>query len=312
MSQLLRKRSNKLADSEAVRLRHLERRAAKPLILSDLPKPQIRTILQSQLDELRIDEKYQRLKVGPWVNTLIHVLLAGGDFPAPAVLSRRPDGSLYIVDGQQRYWAAVEAKRPLPVYIYEFGPNYLEIEMKLFQILNAQRNIRADFIVHGWPGESGDLMRKLGESPSSPLYGQINFSNNTYRTFGASVLLKTITLTLSGKPGAQAGGGSGDIQNWCGQADELLRRPGSHTKAEAAARLLGEVFGQGKGSRMLYHVARAFAAVMAHRWRDGVVYPSSRTVASLRRTNWSTVVPSGEAKFIPVVISAVERKWPSN
>lgn len=302
----------RMVDSDAVRRRNLERRTAKPLILTDLPKSQSRTISPAQLDELRIDDKYQRLKVGPWVNMLIHVLLAGGDFPAPAVLSRRPDGSLYIVDGQQRYWAAVETKQPLPVSIYEFGPNFLEIEMKLFQILNAKHSIRADYIVHGWPGEAGDFMRKLGESPSSSLYGRINFSNNTQRTFGASTLLKALTMVLREKAGAQAHGGSGHIQNWCGQADELLRRPGNHTKAEAAARLLGEVFGPGKGSRLLHHVARAFAAVMGQRWRDGVVYPSARTIASLRRTNWATVVPSGEAKYIPVVINTVERKWPAN
>lgn len=292
-----------LAESERIRQYHLGRRLAKPLVLTGLPKPQLRTFGVVELDRLQIDERYQRIRVTTWVNTLTHVLLQGGDFPSPIVVSKRPDGSLYIVDGQQRWWAAGEAKRPLPAYVYELGADFIEAERKLFTILNHQKSVRSNTIVHAWVGEIGDLIRKSDTTPDHPMFGKINLGNNASRPFAAAVLVRALVATLGAAPGMLG------IHELCGMADTLLARPEARERADGALRLLAAVFGTARASRLHVHIALAFGKIIASRWADGVAMPPAGVLERLRRVNWTTIVPTAEKKYESVLLGEIGRLW---
>jgi hypothetical protein len=293
----------KLAESDEVRKVHLGRRLAQPLVLTGFGPGKFKVLTLKEMDELQLGP-YQRLKIGNWVNVLIHVLMAGGEIPQPITVSQRPDGSRYIVDGQQRYWACVEAKHPCPAMIYEVGGDFLRVEEMAFIILNHNKAVRSNYIVHAWPGEVGDLIRKAGESPQSPLFNRVMFgSNNKSRVVEASVLTRSICFLLS------EGEVHGSIHAALGTADTLLRlRPQGRRMAEAFFQLLGNVFVKG---RCYHHVVAAFAVAARRRWDTFADphQPTAKELASLRRVNWRTAAPSAEVKYRSMLVELILNRW---
>lgn len=295
-------RKRRIADSEAIREAATKKRLAQPIVLDRLGKGSYEVLPVRDLDGLQIDERYQRCRVTDWVNTLTHVLLSGGNIPAPGVLSQRPDGSRWIVDGQQRYWASIEAKKPMPFIVYKLGPDFLEIEQKLFAVLNDHRAVKSDFQVRAWTGEIGEIVRKFEEVEDSPLHRKINLGNTTGRPVYASTLVKCAVWCLNGH-------GSGNIQNWMSTADALLKRPGAKVKVEALFTLLANVLVIGSSGRMYHHVARGFALAAHDLWSEKVESPGARSLNALRRTNWERMVPSAESKYVPVLVSEIKKRW---
>ena len=76
----------------------------------------MRLMTAQELAELKIADEYQREEKSPHVTRLTKVLLAEGEFLPPIIVARRTneDNSVdrYIVDGQQRRRALVEANLP--------------------------------------------------------------------------------------------------------------------------------------------------------------------------------------------------------
>lgn len=300
-----------LGQSPAIAAAALKRRIGKPLVLELAPKFS-REITVKQLDDLRIDETYQRLKVTNWVLTLTQALLAGGKIPAPATLAMRADGHYYIVDGQQRYWACVEAKVPLPCVIYDLRGRSKEdavaFERKLFTILNSTRADTANHIVKAWPGALGQMLRDADSDQDSILFGKINFGNNRARPFGASTLVRTLVILL-GRTGVTKAG-SGGTHATLAAAEELYKQPQAKERVRVFLGVLAEVFGDQHETGAPHYVLKAFAKVAQEVWNgDGPSMPSQRSISAFRRINWHTYVPSGHAKYVPVILDAIKERW---
>ena len=115
------------------------------IVIPDLGPPKEVTIPPNELDTLCIDHRYQRDRIEEMVSELVYVLAHGGVVPNRVVLSRRPDGSRYIIDGQQRWWAHREARKPMRCI--EYSINSVEIERDIFLVLNK---IEDEMILQLW------------------------------------------------------------------------------------------------------------------------------------------------------------------
>ena len=124
-----------------------------------------------ELDELNIDDDYQRREIRREVNELIAALKAGGIIPDPISLAIRKDGTRWIVDGQQRYWAYWNCELPLQAQLYEVDD--IDAERGLFSVLNRQVRLNTHTRVMAWPGSGGGTMRWLNVSPHSTLRTEI-------------------------------------------------------------------------------------------------------------------------------------------
>ena len=76
------------------------------------------TIAVSKLESLGIDLRYQRGEVRRLVYALAQVLADGGQQLDPIAVAVRPDGSRWIVDGQQRWRAHRIAGLPIKARLY--------------------------------------------------------------------------------------------------------------------------------------------------------------------------------------------------
>ena len=165
-------RRRRIKDSEAIRKVNLDRRIRQPIILKsedlDLAS-RIRVFNPPNYGHMNVDERYQRTRVTPVVNELTHVLKGGGVVPDPIHVAERPDGTLWILDGQQRYWAHSDCHLPLRAYVHSVAT--LEQEKAMFLILNNRMKVRGDVTVKSWPGISGPLILKLGTEPGGILAG---------------------------------------------------------------------------------------------------------------------------------------------
>lgn len=116
------KRKNTMAESEKIRERGLASRKLAPVLVIEgftNPKHHIYQPDSAQMRKLNVDQAYQRIEERFLVNDIIQAIREGGAIVMEAVVAERPDGSQWIVDGQQRWWAASRAKAPLPVCVYQ-------------------------------------------------------------------------------------------------------------------------------------------------------------------------------------------------
>lgn len=283
-----------------------------PVILKDVGKPEMKVLSMKEMADVRVDtERYQRIRVRDEVNTLIHVLNGGGIIPDPVTLARRPDGTLWVVDGQQRFWAHYETETPMRALIYEV-PN-IEAERTLFIVLNSTMPVNPNVKVHAWPGPVATLLRTVNDDKDHPMFGHINFGQHGARTFSAAPLMKALLAVMSPIAPSMP-------------INDLLRRIDATWTASADARERGRAFllmahkvfaregttnpggtSQRGGARSLPMVA--LASVARERWNGDVVFPAERTIDAIRRINWDTLVPTSGSRFLPVIKGAIEAKW---
>lgn len=299
----------RLAESEAVREYHLKRSTRRlPIVIKDLPEPRMVTLTPKQMAEIRVDsERYQRVRQVEEVNTLIHVLRSGGSIPDPVTLSRRPDGTLWVVDGQQRFWAYLETETPMRALIYEVPD--IDAERTLFVVLNSTQHISANTKVHAWAGPVAAYLRQINDDKDSPFFGQINFGQHHSRPYPAMVMVKGVLSVMTG------------LSSFSAPANDLLRRADVAWQTDAAARdrarafllLLTRIFGRTEGGRSTAKAlpVQALGLVAYDRWlrTRGVVQPSEHILHLLRRMNWDTIIPSQAGRFLPVLRSAIEQRW---
>lgn len=91
------------------------------------------------VERLAIDESYQRATDGPASRRLIQKITKGWNwnFCQPLVVSRRDDGTLYVIDGQHRLSAAMERGDIPHLPCVVIGG--VECEAAAFVALNTQR-----------------------------------------------------------------------------------------------------------------------------------------------------------------------------
>lgn len=305
-TQPQKRRPQKLSESKAVQESNLARRLHAPVIVTGVDMAKTITIIQpSQFGRLNVDESYQRVRIGNEVNDIIHVIRSGGAIPDPIDVAERPDGSWWILDGQQRYWAHDETKEPLRALIHKVYTH--EAESKLFVVFNSRRKVRPIIIVKGWPGPTGDFLRKLNTSPTSPLVGMIDFGNNSKLPLAANNLVRGILTVTTGMSRNSRGGGDAATV-LLPRTDAALKVTGRMAWAEAYVQLVAMVFGK-SDARVRAMPLQALAEVAHQRYKAAgrVTFPASTEL--LRRMNWDTCVPKHTDQYYPMMVEKIQRRW---
>jgi ParB-like nuclease domain len=296
---------NRLIDSEAVRLSHLNRRGRKPIVLDAL-KSYRATLPPSRFKHLNIDEAYQRVRITGWVNDLIHTIKAGGTIPAPISIAERPDGALYIVDGQQRFWAASECETSLEATIYKVPDPRTDdyaTEKKLFYILNRNRALSAIKRVGAWAGQVTTIIRRVVEAGGYPHPVDMNSPGAT--TYSAPNLVRGVVAVLA----PAASNAFGGIDAVLRYSETLLATKDAQQRAQMFLLLVPRVFPHPAQARMLAVIA--LGRVAFQRWADGVTEVDPTTINRMRRMNVLTYAPTWSVKFLPLVEGAFAQRWPA-
>jgi hypothetical protein len=297
-------RRDKLASSPAVLAASATRRLVKQVVVTGVTMAKTVTVIPpSQFKKLGVDERYQRVRVDDEINDLIHIIKAGGQVPDPVHIAQRTDSSLWIVDGQQRFWAHWECEEPLRAFIH--GVENIDAETNLFYALNTRHRLSARTVAKGWPGISGDLLRKMNTDAASPLLGLIDMQNSTTYPVDATTLIKGfLTLTTGLMPNGNM------MTRVLPRLDTALKVPGMIAWCEQFSQLLAAVFDMRKGVgrvRILPMLALASVAHKKYVAAGRPVFPT--TCAYMRRTNWDSIAPSHAQQFLPLLVSAIEKKW---
>jgi len=162
-------RSRRLEELEAA----ARKRTRAILVAEGIGLPEVGVLNPSDFPKINVDQvTYQRHRTNE-VNELIHVLRNGGKFPQPIAVAVRPDGSWYLVDGLQRFSAAVECDEPLPMLLYK--STGARAEAVLFQILNRHVALQRDTTVKAWQGPGAEMIRAAAAHPSHGLHNQVRF-----------------------------------------------------------------------------------------------------------------------------------------
>jgi hypothetical protein len=297
-------RRRKLAESDAIRLRNLARKQRKPVVLDAL-KSYRATIPPSRFKSLNVCEVYQRVRISEWVNDLIHTIKSGGSIPDPIAIAERPDGSLWIVDGQQRFWAATECGISLEATIYKVPDPRTDdyaTEKKLFYVLNRTRGLSSIKRVGAWAGHVTTIIKRVIATGAYP--HAVDLNNPGASSYSAPNLVRGIVGLLS----PAASNAFHGIDAVLGHSETLLTSKDSQQKAQAFLLLVPRVYPHPQAARMLAVIA--LARVAADRWRERIVEVDATTINNLRRMNVGAYAPTWSAKFLPLLESAYGARWP--
>jgi len=276
------------------------RRVREALVVEGIGQPaDTRTIQPHEFGSLRVDDTtYQRMRTS-LVNELIYVIKNGGRIFGRVAIAKRPDGSLWIVDGLQRFMAALECGVSIPADLYTSeGP---QAEALLYQALNNRRNLAADNIVKSHQGPGAHMLMERVRTEGDPYYGNVSLGVGK-RPYSAFILIKAM---LAATTGLLPNGKAGQV---CSRLDFALRNdPTAKARAEAILRLIPLVFPAIHPMKLLPAVALGLVA--ANRWQKVVVFPGPKTYEGLKRINWDTLFETASARFLPSVKAAIEKRW---
>lgn len=300
----VQRRRNRMSQSDAVYAATTARRLIKPVIVTGVHLAKAVTIIQPKdFARLNVDERYQRVRITTEVNSIVTAIKSGGQVAAPIDVAERPDGTWWIVDGQQRFWAHAETETPIRSHIHKV--DNLEAETNLFLTLNARMKVQARVMIKGWPGVTGDLVRRLAVDDKSPVAGLIDLGQRSDLPLDAVTVVKSIlTVTTGVIP-------NGDMSTRIlPRTDVALALPGAIVWAEDFMRLVAAVFDMNKGAgraRVLPVMALARVAHRKYLQAGRPIFP--KTTSYLRRVNWDTIVPTHAGRYLPVLEQEIEKRW---
>jgi hypothetical protein len=274
------------------------------LLLDPGPDPVPLHIPYSELGTLIIPQEYQREQIKGWVFELARVLMAGGKCPAPFI-NERPDGRRVIVDGQQRWWAHMQAGLGMNTMLYRLSPPVLENEKKLYQIANYHVLQLGDNIVSSWPGPIAVLLRHWIGLSGSPYHGRTSLGRRGGAAYSASILARSICAMLT-----TSGGALGNIRRVLDRADAALgASPGAEERADAVLRLLPLIFTPEDRVRLV--CALAVSNVARDRWATAVTghFPKPKEQQRIRQINWPLLAPGYGLRHLPTLQKAVDDRW---
>lgn len=293
-----------LGKSEAVRQSQLARRVQQPVTVKGIGEGRFALIHPKDFKKLGVDERYQRVRIGQQINMLIHVIRANGTIPDPVTIARRPDGSLWIVDGQQRFWAHSETDTPMRAMVYDV-PDF-ETERLFFIALNQQAKINPNTIVKAWDGEGAEFIRAMANKPGSPLQGKIHFTGGMPFPVAGGILARALCRLLVDEKSETAP--HKEIKKVLAHLDMDIKKPGARDRCYALCDLFARVFID-KKDILRRMPAEAFAAVAAERWKTNIVMPSPAAIGAMKRANWAAMAPGHAVQFLPVFEAEVRKRW---
>ena len=307
-----------MTTSQAVYEGALKRRRTMPTIVHGVLLRGERDIPVDQLKSIGIDERYQRMRITNKVNSLIVVIKSGGLIPDPVSLVERPDGTLWIVNGQQRYWAHYDTDSPMRARIYAIDPEYsalaLDIERRLFSALNNSRAQTTGTTIKAHAGLSAEILRQLNEDPNSTIYQRVLFESRggtRKNELSAASLIRGMLLSAAG---ARPSGSL--MERVLPRADLEMAKPDARCRVDAYLRLVGLVFpplDDGRGLAPALAI-RALGSICYQKWktislRGAAPLPDHRVVNRLRRIKWKRIAESVAERFMPLYEDAILKIW---
>lgn len=298
-----------LAQSDALLRRSIAARVRPAEVLPPrLADGEHKIIPVADFKLIDIDDRYQRPRIGPEVNDIITAIRQGGGIGQDIHLARRTyegDGKLWVVDGQQRWWACYDTSFPFPAKIHVVSD--LEDERLLFRVLNTQLAIGANVFVNAHSGEVADRIRKANANQEHPLFGRVALNDRSGGPrIGAGVLVKGVLALLTGSTHARK------ASRCVATCDQAIRdEPHAKDQVSGFLWLIGSIFPSGACPAL---PVLAFGVVAREHWSHGNLrglpqQPTPRQLASLRKVNWSNVAPTHARKWFPVVRAEIEQKW---
>jgi hypothetical protein len=281
------------------------------LLVVGVTRPEYREIMPADFGRLELPD-YQRGIQPDEVNELLRVLEAGGSIPDPITLSRRkwhdpankPD-RFYIVDGQQRVLAHIEAGKTIKAMVYDCAS--LEAERQLFVVMNTKRVVSANNIIAAASNKAAVLLREADTDPSHPCFGRIMLKagpGTATRNMGASILLRGLAMAMSTAHTARGL----TAQKLLPVLDAIFDRE----KADTYLRLLAEVTPIGDEHRLRLLTALALGKVYAEKATQygRIVVPSRASVVAMRRANWEKITAgTWTRRYMPMVLEAIRERW---
>ena len=295
----MRARKDTLATSRKVREFAVSRRVQMPLVFVLKEKPRLVTIHVKDLGNLVIDPRVQREEIKTEVNDLIMVLKSGGTILQRLLLGEREDGTLSVLDGQQRLWAHIACEQDIQAEVIKV--HSIEEERTVFNLTNTRTAVVPNHVAATWPGEAGDFLRRVVENNHSALFGNTDMGKNHGRPYSATLLMKAILWFLTGIATSMP------IQKLMGRMDLILKDEASVKRALAFVDLLTLL--NPPRMRLRSTLAVAISRVAHRKWSDGIVYPTSRSVTAIQKVNWENALPGSSIKFLPLAESILETKW---
>lgn len=300
-------RRQRLMQSPKVLAQARAARKREGLIIEGLKPGTLRTFEPKDLTRLlNIDESYQRLRISGHVNDLIHVLTKGGCIPDPITVAKRPDGSLWIVDGQQRYWAHVDTGTALKAIVYDVES--VEQEKQMFLALDRHRKVGAGYFVKAWNGECAKLIVNAAGEEDSPFFGRVDLGGNTQRPFAATTMLRGMLAAMNGQVAR------GQVQAILERSDvSWAQDEGAPQRARRYLELIAAVFVYGTQTpiRLMPIVAIAFGRVAHEYWQGQESYrlPDAKVVMALRKVNWLRLTPTASTEYLILVEQRIRAIW---
>lgn len=302
---MIRRKAQTLGASKAVLERAASRRKREGLIIEGLKPGILRTFEAKDLTKLlNVDESYQRMRITSHVNDLIHVLSRGGVIPDPITVAKRPDGTFWIVDGQQRFWAHVDTMTPIKAMVYEVES--VEQERQMFLALDRHKKVGAGYFVKAWHGECAKTIVEAASAEDSPFFGRVDLGGNTQRPFAATTLLRGMAAAMSGQIAR------GQMQNILERADVSWQEEGAPERAKRFLDLIAAVFiyGTQQPIRLLPIVSIGFGRTAYAYWKEEPYrLPDARVVMALRKVNWLRVTPTASTEYLILVEQKIQSIW---
>lgn len=279
----------------------LSRRAQMPLVFKNSREPERIVVDEKALANLVIDPRVQREEVKPLVNDLIVALQSGGAVLQPLTLGRRVDGTLSVLDGQQRLWAHIHCNKTIRADVWPV--ENIEEERLAHIILNTKRGQNPNHLAYVYPGQAGEFLRGIIDKPTHPLHNNTNCGKNPKRPYAASVLAKCLLTFLTG------GTACVGIQTTMARLDTCFKTDGCAKRAGQFFDLLTLLNTPRQKLRPLPGVG--IALIARKRWEKAVVFPPAKVSTAIQKINWNTQVPSLNMICLPNVMKLLEERWKS-
>lgn len=252
------------------------------LLVTDVSAQRLVTITPDEYSKLAIDQRYQREDIKDWVANLRDAIRRGA-VPPPIHVAKRSfaeDGEVskkyWIVDGQQRMWALVDANKSIQALVHEVES--LEHEKKLFHILNSRRRLGANHAIATYPGPSAYLLREINDRPSHSLYKRILLSNYTgsHARINAASIVSCALVASVGRARGTA--------EMLSRMDAFIKSPNGAEQITEFLNSLGRVF----DGRPSFEMMLSFAATYRKLGRT----LTSNEIGRLRRLKLERIVAS--------------------
>jgi hypothetical protein len=149
---------------------------------------------------------YQREEITSEVGDLADVLRRGGATEPIHAVSRAWETKygkqkIWIVDGQQRMWASIDANCDLTVMVHSVESP--EEERGLFEAMNSRVKLNANLRVFNHGGAASKLLIADNEDQASPLFQRIAFGTCRHTKISATTLVVALGI-VSGSTSQQA------------------------------------------------------------------------------------------------------------